>query len=157
MLKNVVLPAPFGPIRPTMRPVGIAKSTSFTAIRPPNTLRTRSAARMTSVAADVGNAGSGSFGEGVAVVTGSGVCVVVLDVVLRLVVHPLFELRLAARLREEALRPEEHDAEQDDPEDQERVLGDVEVRAEAVVHVRADGRQPEAVEVREEHRPDDHP
>ena len=35
MLKNVVLPAPFGPIKPTTPPRGITRSTSFTATRPP--------------------------------------------------------------------------------------------------------------------------
>ena len=36
MLKNVVLPAPFGPIRLTIALRGIEKSTSFTATSPPN-------------------------------------------------------------------------------------------------------------------------
>ena len=35
MLKNVVLPAPLGPIRETMPPLGTAKETSSTATRPP--------------------------------------------------------------------------------------------------------------------------
>src|SRR5918997_1010529 len=38
MLKNVVLPAPFGPIRLTMARSGMSKSTELTATRPPNTL-----------------------------------------------------------------------------------------------------------------------
>src|ERR687894_261809 len=38
MLKNVVLPAPFGPIRLTMARSGRSKSTELTATRPPNTL-----------------------------------------------------------------------------------------------------------------------
>ena len=42
MLKKVVLPAPFGPIRLTIERSGIVKSTSLTAIRPPNSLRTSS-------------------------------------------------------------------------------------------------------------------
>src|SRR3954452_11012813 len=40
MLKKVVLPAPLGPIRLTMLPVGTLKSTSLQATRPPNSLRT---------------------------------------------------------------------------------------------------------------------
>ena len=40
MLKNVVLPAPFGPIRLTIARSGMVKSRSFTARRPPNSLRT---------------------------------------------------------------------------------------------------------------------
>src|SRR5215210_4617117 len=38
MLKNVVLPAPFGPIRLTIERSGMSKSTSLTAISPPKTL-----------------------------------------------------------------------------------------------------------------------
>src|SRR5215218_9189307 len=38
MLKNVVLPAPLGPIRLTIERSGISKSTELTATSPPNTL-----------------------------------------------------------------------------------------------------------------------
>src|SRR5213594_3156978 len=38
-LKNVVLPAPFGPMSPTISPSSAANSTSLTATRPPNSLR----------------------------------------------------------------------------------------------------------------------
>ena len=38
MLKKVVLPAPFGPIRPTIDPLRSAKSTLLTATRPPKRL-----------------------------------------------------------------------------------------------------------------------
>src|SRR5688500_9475613 len=51
MLKKVVLPAPFGPIRETIEPRGIVKSTSFVAMRPPNSLRTLSATSRLSVIA----------------------------------------------------------------------------------------------------------
>ena len=37
MLKNVVLPAPFGPIRLTMERSGMSKSTELTATSPPKT------------------------------------------------------------------------------------------------------------------------
>src|SRR5215210_677822 len=46
MLKNVVLPAPFGPIRETIERSSIVKSTSLTATRPPNRLLTLVARRM---------------------------------------------------------------------------------------------------------------
>ncbi len=36
MLKNVVLPAPLGPMSETMLPRGMSKSTELTATRPPN-------------------------------------------------------------------------------------------------------------------------
>ena len=41
MLKNVVLPAPFGPISDTIEPRGMSKSTALTAVSPPNRLVTR--------------------------------------------------------------------------------------------------------------------
>jgi hypothetical protein len=40
MLKKVVLPAPLGPMIETIERLGIAKSTSSTATRPPKTLVT---------------------------------------------------------------------------------------------------------------------
>ena len=43
MLKNVVLPAPFGPMIETIDRSGIAKLTSSTAVRPPNAFVTDSA------------------------------------------------------------------------------------------------------------------
>src|SRR3712207_3833532 len=46
MLKNVVLPAPFGPIRLTIERSGMSKSTSLTAMRPPKTLVIPRASRM---------------------------------------------------------------------------------------------------------------
>src|SRR5919198_4314571 len=45
MLKNVVLPAPFGPMRLTIERGGMAKSMLLTASRPPNRLLTRTARR----------------------------------------------------------------------------------------------------------------
>jgi hypothetical protein len=44
-LKNVVLPAPLGPISATIEPRGIVKSMSSEARRPPNSLRTFVATR----------------------------------------------------------------------------------------------------------------
>src|SRR5919112_2136417 len=46
MLKNVVLPAPLGPIRLTIECSGMSKSTSLTATRPPKTLVIPRASRM---------------------------------------------------------------------------------------------------------------
>src|SRR4051794_31403903 len=45
MLKNVVLPAPLGPMMLTMAPVGISKSILLTATRPPKRFVTLSALR----------------------------------------------------------------------------------------------------------------
>ena len=41
---SVVLPAPFGPIRPVMRPAGADSEAAFTASRPPKRCDTRSTA-----------------------------------------------------------------------------------------------------------------
>ena len=88
MLKNVVLPAPFGPIRLTIEPRSIVKSTSLTATRPPNSLRSCSICEQKVVP-------SLFLGR-------------VTDVHQRLVVHAGLELELAPRLGDQALRTEEH-------------------------------------------------
>src|SRR5438552_3480102 len=122
MLKNVVFPAPFGPMRLTIEPSGTVKSTSFTAVRPPNSLRRLWAVSRSAIS--------------------------VRHVVERLVGDALVELCRPPRARDEALRSEEHHHQQDDPEDPELVLGDVDRRvpdrdrlaagAEVVVHPAAD-------------------
>src|SRR5688572_16737829 len=92
MLKKVVLPAPFGPIRLTIEPRGIAKSTSLTATRPPNSLRMSEATRRSVI---------GRAPIGVGPLVG--------DVVERRVAHALLELALVSSLGDQARRPEEHD------------------------------------------------
>src|SRR5438874_7359839 len=116
MLKNVVLPAPFGPIRLTIVPSGIAKSTSFTATRPPNSLRRPWMMRRSATSAR-------------RVVERGPVS----RVVERLVVGAQLELALAARARDQALRSEEHDDDDDDPVDARGVERHVDVRAEVAV------------------------
>ena len=59
MLKNVVLPAPFGPIRLTIDRFGIVKVRSLTATRPPNSLRTSDATSRSPVVATGVVAGAG--------------------------------------------------------------------------------------------------
>src|SRR5436190_17271935 len=115
MLKNVVFPAPFGPIRLTIAPCGTVNETSSTATRPPNSLRRRSVWRSTSGTGD-------------------------LVVVERLVVHALMELRRPPRAGDQPLGPEEHDDDDDDPEDPELVLRNGEARPELVVDLGADVR-----------------
>src|SRR5262249_8241965 len=44
-LKSVVLPAPFGPMRPTMSPSSMTKDTSLLATRPPKRLVTEASSR----------------------------------------------------------------------------------------------------------------
>jgi hypothetical protein len=49
MLKNVVFPAPLGPMIETIDPTGMSIETSLTARNPPNSFVTPSAARIASV------------------------------------------------------------------------------------------------------------
>src|SRR5919108_974998 len=98
MLKNVVLPAPFGPMRLTIEPSGMVKSTSFTATRPPNSLRTRSAVRRSVIA---------RLAVGVGGLDG--------DVVVRRVRDAVLHLLAVPALGDEAGRPEEHHQHDDRP------------------------------------------
>src|SRR6266404_854429 len=102
MLKNVVFPAPFGPIRLTIEPVGTVKSTSSTATRPPNSLRNSTVC-------------SSASGTGA------------LRIVERLVVHAFVELGCNARARDQPLRPEQHRDHDDRSKDAKLVFRDVDV------------------------------
>src|SRR6185437_2240288 len=110
MLKNVVLPAPFGPISETTRPRGTVKSTSFTATSPPNSFRTFSATRTLPLSVMSSSPG-------------------VRDVVERLVVHAFVHLRGDASRRDQALRSEQHHDQDDQPVDPGGVQRHVDVRA----------------------------
>src|SRR3954451_499979 len=131
MLKNVVLPAPFGPISDTIDLRGTVKSTSSLATSPPNSLRSCAVSSSASL-------------------TGH------LQVVQRLVVHAFVELRCAPLRWDQALRPEQHRHDEDDAEDPELVQRHVDVRVEVPVDPRADVRQPLAVEIGEEAGAEDH-
>ena len=63
-LKNVVLPAPFGPIRLTTELGGMVNETSLTAIRPPNLMVMWSAYRTLSTAGSPRRPGTSGFGGG---------------------------------------------------------------------------------------------
>src|SRR3954471_9171032 len=134
MLKNVVFPAPFGPMSETIALAGTVNSTSSTATRPPNSLRRNSVRSSGPVASGTGD----------------------LVVVERLVVNlRIVHLRRDTGARYQPLGPEEHDDDDDDAEDPELVERHVEMRMEVAVDPRADVRQPLAVEIREEARTDD--
>src|SRR5688572_19691325 len=105
MLKNVVLPAPFGPISETIEPLGILKSTSFVATSPPNSFRTPSATRR-SVIARVPIGVGGLRG----------------DVVRRRVGDAELVLLLVPALGDQPSRPEEHHQHDDQAVDAELVL-----------------------------------
>src|SRR5687768_13462089 len=133
MLKNVVFPAPFGPIRLTIEPVGIVKSTSLTATRPPNSLRTSDATRMSVIPR-----------------IPVGVRPFVLDVVEGRVAHALLELSFVPAFGDQPRGPEEHYEHDDQSVDPEVVLRNV-----LDPELGPDLRQPFLVEVREEEPADD--
>src|SRR6187551_2706707 len=122
MLKKVVFPAPFGPIRLTILPWGMVKSTSSTATRPPNSLRNCSTWTMS----------------------------LMLEVIERLVVDSHLELGLPPSTGYQALGPEQHHHHQDDAEDPELVLRHLDVQRQVLVQPCAGIRQSLAVEVGEE-------
>src|SRR5215211_1506595 len=123
MLKNVVLPAPFGPIRLTIERSGMSKSTESTATRPPKTLVTARASRMLAGPASVSGTGPVSYG-----VAARGVHLVQL-------LGPL-------AIGDYALRPQEHHQHQDGSEQEEVVLGDVRVAEGLAPHRIAYGMDP---------------
>src|SRR5207244_2730352 len=108
MLKNVVFPAPLGPIRLTTEPRGMTKSTSFVATRPPNSLRTLSATRMSP-------------------------SLPMLHVVGRRVGHAFVELALTSSAGDQAFGPDQHRRDDDQAVDPELVFRDVEARPERLV------------------------
>src|ERR687889_611267 len=106
MLKNVVFPAPFGPIRLTMERSGMLKSTELTATRPPKTLVIPRASRMLAVSASFSGTGPVSDGVGA-----RGV--------------PLVQLLGPLSVGYYPFRPQEHHQHQDDAENEKVVLRDV--------------------------------
>src|SRR6266511_3889298 len=126
MLKNVVLPAPFGPIRLTIRPRGIVKSTSSVATSPPNSLRTFSATSRLPFP------------------------LLMLSVVQPRVRYALVEFGPPSRTRDQPLGPDEHHDHDDRAVDAVLVQRHVEMCAERLVELVADVRQSFLVEIREE-------
>src|SRR5215210_2246950 len=121
MLKNVVLPAPFGPIRLTIERSGMSKSTSLTAMRPPNTLVIPRASRMFpfSSATD-----------------GPPECVT--DVTTLSAAQLLGALAVG----DDAFGPQEHHEDEEEAEQQEVVLGDVRLGERGNPDSVADGVDP---------------
>src|SRR3954470_13735351 len=120
MLKNVVFPAPFGPMRLTMDLSGILKSTALTATRPPKTLVIPLASRM--------------FGA-----TVSSFASDTRQLRNAVIFFALAQLLLALAVWDYAFGSQEHHQHEKDTEEEEVVLGDVRVReqgnAESVADV----------------------
>src|SRR3954453_17912298 len=131
MLKNVVLPAPLGPMIETIPRRGTAKETSSTATRPPKIFETASAWRMSSWAP-------------------SPLLTAHLErALLRLERRRVRELELPSSLGQEALGAQDHHQHDEEAEDPEVHLGEVEVEAELGGQVVEDLRDEVRVDVGE--------
>src|SRR5918997_1836638 len=124
MLKNVVLPAPFGPIRLTIERSGMSKSTSLTATKPPKTLVIPRASRMLSGCPF--SSATGRSPERVADVA----------------TLPAVQLLGALAVGDDALRSEEHHEDKEEAEQQEVVLRDVRLGERGAPDGVADGVDP---------------
>src|SRR5215212_6056937 len=121
MLKNVVLPAPFGPIRLTIERSGISKSISLTAMSPPKTLVIPRASRMFPFL----SATSGSPERVTDVTTLSAA-----------------QLLGALAVGDDAFGPQEHHEDKEETEQQEVVLRDVRLAERGAPDGVADGVDP---------------
>src|ERR687894_2471039 len=124
MLKNVVLPAPFGPIRLTIERSGMSKSTSLTATKPPKTLVIPRASRMLSGCPF--SSATGRSPERVADVA----------------TLPAVQLLGALAVGDDAFRPQEHHEDKEEAEQQEVVLRDVRLGERGAPDGFADGVDP---------------
>src|SRR5215212_2464224 len=146
MLKNVVLPAPLGPIRLTIERSGMSKSTSLTATRPPQTLVIPRASRMLPTLFQFSSA-TGRAPERVTDVP----------------TFPASQLLGALAVGEDAFGPQEHHEHQDEAEQEEVVLRDVCLAQERApegvaygVDPLVDLRQQVEVEALQDDRTEDH-
>src|SRR3712207_6257246 len=132
MLKNVVLPAPFGPIRLTIECSGMSKSTSLTAMRPPKTLVIPRAWRMLVTSRPARSrpcpfsSATRRLPERVALVAALAAA----------------QLLCALPVGDDAFGPQEHHQDQDDAEQEEVVLGDVRLAQSRATQGVADGVDP---------------
>src|SRR5918998_5585004 len=123
MLKNVVLPAPLGPIRLTIERSGMSKSTSLTAISPPKTLVIPRASRMLPFPF---SSATGHPSERVT----------------RVAAFSAAQLLGALAVGDDAFGAEDHHQDQDDAEEQEVVLRDVRLAESGAADGVADGVDP---------------
>src|SRR5918995_1672062 len=123
MLKNVVLPAPFGPIRLTIERSGMSKSTSLTATRPPKTLVIPRASRM--------------FAFPFSSATGCSP-----ERVTDVATLAAVQLFGALAVGDDAFGPQEHHEDEEEAEQQEVVLRDVRLAECGAPYGVADGVDP---------------
>src|SRR5919199_872864 len=123
MLKNVVFPAPFGPMRLTMDLSGISKSTALTATRPPKTLVIPRASRMLRAASSLCASDTGRLHGA-------------------LFFLALVQLLLTLAVRDYAFGSQEHHRHQQDTEEEVVVLGDIYVREQGASQGFADDVYP---------------
>src|SRR5215203_3295163 len=121
MLKNVVLPAPFGPIRLTIERSGMSKSTSLTAMSPPKILVIPRASRMFPFSSATGHTPER--------VTG-------------VAAFPAAQLLGALAVGDDAFGPQEHHEDKEEAEQQEVVLRDVRLAERGAPDGIADGVDP---------------
>ena len=116
MLKNVVLPAPLGPMIETIERSGIANETSLTATRPPKIFDTDSVSSSVVAPAPPVAAGAdaGVLMAGARVDVGLGLRA---DRVAR--ADALGQLDRASSLGQQALRAQDHDEQDEEAEDAE--------------------------------------
>src|SRR5918998_2048787 len=125
MLKNVVLPAPFGPIRLTIERSGMSKSTSLTAIRPPKTLVIPRASRMFPAPFPFSSA-TGHPSERVTLVA----------------TFSAVQLLGSLAVGDDAFGAEDHHQDQENAEQEEVVLRDIRLAEEGATDGVADGVDP---------------
>src|SRR3712207_4577257 len=125
MLKNVVLPAPFGPIRLTIERSGMSKSTSLTAMRPPKSLVIPRASR--------------TLPE--PFLFSSATCHPA-ECVPLVATFAAAQFLGALAVGDDAFGPEEHHEDQDDAEQEEVVLRDIRLAERGTADGVADGVDP---------------
>src|SRR5690606_4628878 len=119
-LKNVVLPAPFGPMSATISPGWMLSATLDTARRPPNIIVT--------LLASTSAIGCVLLGRCLRVVDGAGIAMLeVPELLVLFVADPVvlgLQLSCTPLARDHALRPDRHHHDHEQAEDEEAVAGD---------------------------------
>src|SRR6056297_3524769 len=138
-LNSVVLPAPLGPINPVISPRGISRCSTSTAVRPPKARRTP---LMLSIGSGLGTPGSAATPASGSVpeVPGSG------DIELQLLL-----------VAEDALRSEDHQRHEQDPDEGQRDGADGLGAEEVRQHVRVGEASQAALEAADQEPEDDRP